>query len=107
MLVKLDVAVKFRRMFATSARIFFSSFFDQTSFFLLLCQLLHFLFELVLDLQLMLSQMIILLCSFRLSESTTSQSFSIFSQMHAIQRFEILRHEMAIRDVIAKSRRKR
>ena len=54
MLVKLDVAVKFDRL-ATFARIFFSSFLDQTGFFLLFCQLLHFFFELVFDLQLMLS----------------------------------------------------
>ena len=53
MLVKLDVVVEFA--LATSARIFFSPFLDQTSFFLLLCQLLHFFLEFVLDLQLMLS----------------------------------------------------
>ena len=54
MFVQFDVAVKFDR-FATSARISFCSFLDQTSFFFLLCQLLHFFFEFVLDLQLMLS----------------------------------------------------
>ena len=54
MLVKFDVVVEFDR-FATSARIFFNSFLDQTNFFLLFCQLFHFFFEFVLDFQLMLS----------------------------------------------------
>ena len=53
MLVKLGVAVEFA--LATPARISFSPFLGQTGFLLLLCQLLHFLLEFVLDLQLMLS----------------------------------------------------
>ena len=53
MFVELDVVVEFD--LATSARIFFCSFLDQTDFFLLLCQLLHFFFEFILDFQLMLS----------------------------------------------------
>ena len=55
MLVKLGVAVKFGRMLATPARKSFCPFLSQAGFLLLLCQLLHFLLEFVLDLQLMLS----------------------------------------------------
>ena len=55
MLVELGVAVKFRTVLATPTSISFSPFLGQTGFLLLLCQLLHFLLELVLDLQLMLS----------------------------------------------------
>ena len=48
MLVKFDIVLEFDRMFATFARISFNSFFDQTSFLFLFCQLFHFFLSLFL-----------------------------------------------------------
>ena len=76
MLVKLDVAVEFRIVFATSTSIFFSSFRCYANLLLLFRQFLRFLLELVLDLKLMLSQMITFLCSLCLLISTASRNMN-------------------------------
>ena len=62
MLVELDVAVELCAVLATPTSISFSSLLDQAGLLLLLCQFLCFLLEFVLDLQFMLSQMVIFLC---------------------------------------------
>ena len=72
MFVKFDVVIEFRIVFATFTNIFFSSFFDQTDFFLLFQQLFRFLLHFALHDQLVLSSMIRFLCFFRLHVSIAS-----------------------------------
>ena len=69
MFVKLDVVIEFRIVFATFTSISFSSFLDQTNFFLLFQQFFRFLFHFVLHGQFVLSDMIRFLCFFRLHVS--------------------------------------
>ena len=96
MLVKLDVAIEFNRMLATSACIFLCSLLSYSNFLLLFQWLLRFLFDLALHFQLVLSHKIFFLYLFRLNESTVTsfQSFDLSSCVRdiAIEDLAFLNH---------------
>ena len=91
MLVKLGVAVEFGRVLATPARISFSPFLGQTGFFLLFQCLLRLLPEFVLDLRLMLTQQVILLCPLCLNEPSAFLT-GLTLLMLLVQASKILRY---------------